>query len=279
VFVPNYAKQLLFQEAHKMLFRCMKAVTECCCVSRVGAGSSTHTPSTMLRLPQPVSRLAAQQARRMLAAAQASQQGASSAATTAPAAAAAAAAASERARQASQRWSEQSTLYYSNYPLDRAAEARRDEAQVMAWFNAADARITPVNGSRILLTQQSGSSNGSSSPTDAGSTAAAQQALLQPVWVSPASELTCAANAAVPPLFLGLDCTTGAPHFAVQVAAAEVDGLAGSYSARWVSARTAGPEMARSDAALMAVASGLAQWNLDAQYHGERPWCCADDVL
>jgi hypothetical protein len=215
----------------------------------------------------------------MLAAAQAAQQGASSAATTAPPAAAAAAGASERARQASQRWSEQSTVYYSNYPLDRAAETRRDEAQVMAWFNAADARITPVNGSRILVTQPSGSSNGSSNANVAGTTAQqdSQQALLQPVWVSPATELSCALNAAVPPLFLGLDRTTGAPHFAVQVAAAEVEGLAGSYSARWVSARNAGPEMARSDAALMAVASGLAQWNLDAQYHGELP--PAHDVL
>jgi hypothetical protein len=143
----------------------------------------------------------------------------------------------------------------------------------MAWFNAADARITPVNGSRILVTQPSGSSNGSSSANtnDAASTASQdeQQTLLQPVWVSPASELTCAVNAAVPPVFLGLDRTTGAPHFAVQVAAAEVEGLAGSYSARWVSARNAGPEMVRSDAALMAVATGLAHWNLDAQYHGK----------
>jgi hypothetical protein len=233
----------------------------------------------MLRCSQPLSRLAAQQARQLLVAAQASQQGAiSSAAHTTQAAAEAAAAVAERARQASQRWSEQSTVYFSNYPLDRAAEARQNEAQVMAWFNAPDARLTPVNGARILVHQEASataanSSNGSSSTNGTASTPPQQQqAVPQPVWVSPASELTCAVNAAVPPLFLGLDRTTGAPHFAVQVAAAEVEALAGSYAARWVSARNAGPEMSRSDAALMAVASGLAQWNLDVQYHGA--WRC-----
>jgi hypothetical protein len=237
----------------------------------------------MLRCAQPLNRLAIQHARQLLVAVQASQQGTSFAAISTESAAAAAAA-NERAKEASQRWSEQSTVYYSNYPLDRAAEARRDEAQVMAWFNAADARVTPVNGSRILVTQQqaaAAASNDNSSTASAASTAQSssqqqqqqqQSAVLQPVWISPASELTCALNAAVPPLFLGLDRTTGAPHFAMQVAAAEVDALAASYGARWVSARNAGPEMSRSDAALMAVASGLAQWNLDAQHHGA--WWC-----
>jgi hypothetical protein len=69
------------------------------------------------------------------------------------------------------------------------------------------------------------------------------------------------------PLLLGLDAA-GAPHFAVAVAKGAADALAASHAASWLSARVAGPELSRQDAALMAVASGLAVWNLDTQYHG-----------
>lgn len=163
-------------------------------------------------------------------------------------------------------WYEQSTLYYSNYPLDRAAEARKNEAQVLAWFNAPNTRVTPVNGSRILVTKQespstaspadsSRSDTGSSWYSSTGSNSAASngdvRSLLQPVWISPAAELGVALNPDVPPLFLGLDPDTKTPHFAVQVAASEVDSIASSNGASWVSARTAGPDMNRTDAALM----------------------------
>eukprot|EP00878_Enallax_costatus_P032153 GHUV01035263.1.p1 GENE.GHUV01035263.1~~GHUV01035263.1.p1 ORF type:complete len:396 (+),score=114.99 GHUV01035263.1:194-1381(+) len=182
---------------------------------------------------------------------------------------------------------EQSTLYYSNYPLDRAAEFRKDEAQVLSWFNAPDARVTPVNGSRILVREQklpfTETADNNSNTSDSGSSwyagmsegtanpssnSSSRRAVLQPVWVSPASDLGVAVNQDVPPLFLGLDPDTRSPHFAVQIAASAAEGLASSFGASYVDARTAGPEMSRTDAALMAVASGLAQWHLDSQYHG-----------
>jgi len=155
-----------------------------------------------------------------------------------------------RQQQLQQQWYEQSSVYYSNYPLNRAAEQRRDEKQLAAWFDAPNVQVTPVLGSKVLLRTTSTSNK------------------YCPVWVSPAADLGAALGTAVPPLFLGLD-SNGTPHFAVQIAAAAAaDDLAASQAASWVSARTAGPDMSLSDAALMAVASGLAQWNLDTQYHG-----------
>eukprot|EP00775_Hariotina_reticulata_P003617 gene3617-3881_t len=72
---------------------------------------------------------------------------------------------------------------------------------------------------------------------------------------------------AMPPLFLGLD-ESNTPHFAVQISRSQQEGLAASQGGHWVVARTAGPDMGASDAAVVAVASGLAQWHLDSQYHG-----------
>lgn len=154
--------------------------------------------------------------------------------------------------QLQQQWFQLSDVYYSNYPLNREAEQRRDEAQLEAWFNAPNTRATPVMGSRVLLLSGSSSSSG---------------ARYHPVWVSPAAELGAALNPSVPPIFLGLDAS-GAPHFAVQVTRESSEQLAASHAASWLTARAAGPDMSRADAALLAVASGLAQWNLDTQYHG-----------
>eukprot|EP00879_Flechtneria_rotunda_P031381 GHRR01034277.1.p1 GENE.GHRR01034277.1~~GHRR01034277.1.p1 ORF type:complete len:428 (+),score=118.51 GHRR01034277.1:412-1695(+) len=201
--------------------------------------------------------------------------------------------ASSQAKQ----WYEQSSLFYSNYPLNRAADARRDADQVLAWFNSPNARVTPVNGSHILVTKDtqtaafygdaegvSPSASSNSSSNDASipgttsnngssgngqeSAPAAVQATSQPVFISPAAELGLALHPDVPPLFLGLS-NASTPFFAVQIASASIaNDIASHYNAKWVSARTAGPELSRVDAALMAVASGLAQWHLDAQYHG-----------
>jgi hypothetical protein len=46
-------------------------------------------------------------------------------------------------------------------------------------------------------------------------------------------------NAAVPPLFLGLD-EADTPHFAVQISKAEQDGLAANHDGHWLVARTGG---------------------------------------
>lgn len=253
----------------------------CCRVLQCRSATHAATATSMLRRAGflPLGRLASNKLRQIRVLAQSAEQQQFS--TTA------AAAAGSPATPVSKQWSEESSMYYSNYPLDRAAEARKNEAQVMAWFNSPSARVTPVNGSRILVTTRappaaltdpsgnsSSSSNNSSSSSngtngsDGAWLAAEQPASLQPVWISPASELSCTVHPAVSPLFLGLDYTSQAPHFAVQVAPADIESLASSYNARWVPARTAGPDLSRPDAALMAVASGLAQWNLDAQYHG-----------
>lgn len=158
----------------------------------------------------------------------------------------------QQQEQLQQEWFEQSSVYYSNYPLNRAAERRTDEAQLSQWFNAPNTRVTPVLGPKVLLLPNSTSST---------------PAKFHPVWVSPAADLGAALNPSVPPLFLGLD-PSGAAHFAVQVSKEAAEQLAASHEASWVSARVAGPDLTRQDAALMAVASGLAQWNLDTQYHG-----------
>lgn len=175
-------------------------------------------------------------------------------------------------------WYEQSTLYYSNYPLDRAAELRKDESQVTTWFNASNARVTPVNGSRILVTKLEGPSTstadnnssmskdgshwysgGSNGNDPSSSSRGSGHTHLQPVWVSPAADLGVALNPDVPPLFLGLDPQTGSPYFAAQIAASAAEGCASSCAASWVIARTAGPDMTRTDAALMVSHCSAAQ--------------------
>jgi hypothetical protein len=162
-----------------------------------------------------------------------------------------------RQQQLQQQWFQQSSVYYSNYPLDRAPEQRRDESQLLQWFNAPNTRVTPVMGSKILVSPPSTTTSSSTGTK------------YTPIWVSPAAELGAALDPRVPPLFLGLDpSNNNAPHFAVQVTKDATEALASSHTAHWMAARSAGPDMSRSNAALMAVAAGLAQWNLDTQYHG-----------
>jgi NADH pyrophosphatase NudC (nudix superfamily) len=169
----------------------------------------------------------------------------------------------QQQQQLLKQWCQQSSIYYSNYPLHRAAEARTDEARLAAWFNAAHARATPIAGGKVLL--RSCDSSPDSISSSSGDTS------LAPVWVSPAAELggalAAAGESGEPPLFLGLD-DAGVPHFVVQVSQAVADGVAAAHGGQWRSARTAGPDMAREDAAVMAVASGLAAWNADSQFHG-----------
>jgi NADH pyrophosphatase NudC (nudix superfamily) len=117
-------------------------------------------------------------------------------------------------------------------------------------------------GSKILVSPANNNTTASSSSSSSTG------AKYIPVWVSPAAELGAALDSRVPPLFLGLDPSNKAPHFAVQVTKDSADSLASNHAAHWVAARSAGPDMSRSDAALMAVAAGLAQWNLDTQFHG-----------
>lgn len=158
-----------------------------------------------------------------------------------------------------------SSIFYSDYPLDRAAEARSDAAQLSAWLASPSARATPVCGSRVLVQRAAAASSNSNS--DGGSSASCA-----PVWLPPSSPQLQrdAAHAAVPPIFLGLGRDTAqAPHFAVAVQqGAAADALAAATGGSWVSARNAGPDMAPGDAALVAVASGLAAWNVDSQFNG-----------
>lgn len=174
----------------------------------------------------------------------------------------------QRQQQQHRHWSDSSSIYYSNYPLDRAPEQRKNETQLSEWFNGASARVTPVMGSKVLLlTGTLDSRDSNSADGNGGSSSSSASPRYRPVWLSPAAELGTAAVPSVPPLFLGLDAN-GNPHFAVQVTADAGRDLTAAHGASWVSARIAGPDMSRQDAALMAVASGLAQWNLDSQHHG-----------
>ena len=106
-----------------------------------------------------------------------------------------------RQEQLQQQWFDQSSVYYSNYPLNRAQEQRSNEEQLTQWFNAPNARVTPVLGPKVLLTPSTTSTQppASSSSTSAGTT----PVKYQPVWVSPAADLGAALNPSVPPLFLG----------------------------------------------------------------------------
>jgi NAD+ diphosphatase len=156
-------------------------------------------------------------------------------------------------------WYEQSPMFYSNYPLDRAPALRKDPALLQQLLQLPAARTMLVAGRKLLVQSAPG--------TPAGTSSSAQQ--LSPVWFeSPSSYLAAAGEPSLGPLFLGLDPETSAPCFAIQVKPSAEAGLTNEGRYSWAVARNAGPSMCAADAALAAVATGLAQWNLDARYHG-----------
>ena len=175
-------------------------------------------------------------------------------------------------------WNEQSTALYSNYPLDRAPEARADAARVDEWLHSPEARTLLLCGSRVLVRRSTsttnpesdGESDGDSGGSGGSGGSDGSGPQLQPVWVSPAAPLAAAADAAIPALFLGLQPGTGAPHFAVSLprSGPAADAAAAAHGGEWLPARSAGPELAPAQAALVAVASGLAAWHVDAAHCG-----------
>jgi hypothetical protein len=127
----------------------------------------------------------------------------------------------------------QEPIFYSAYPLDRAAELRQDAAKQEQLLRDPRARLLPISGSRALVApypaqkqggeqqqrqqQQQGHEGQQQAAEDPGPT-------LAPAWVTPASEAAGTLDPGVPPLFLGLD-DAGAPSFAGQVARAAADAL------------------------------------------------------
>ena len=170
-------------------------------------------------------------------------------------------------------WQSESDIFYSNYPLDRAVDKRRDAAWVQDAFKSPGALVTPVRGSKVLLQQSdhnsSSVSSSSSISNDSNSSSSSRNHHLQPVWLtSDHHDIPTIMDPETEPLFLGCNPKTRAPYFALQITPEAEQLLAAEPNWNWLPARTAGPSLSPEDAALMAVASGLAAWNRSAQYHG-----------
>ncbi|PNH05742.1 hypothetical protein TSOC_007972, partial [Tetrabaena socialis] len=168
--------------------------------------------------------------------------------------------------------------YYSQFPLDRHAEWRRDQPMLDALMARPDARIVPLLRDKVLVRPTVVPTAVPTAPTAPAGPAEAPPPLLHPVLLSPAdlaaadgadpeptADAATAANRQPPPLplvFLGTDAA-GAPYFAAAVAspAAAAALAAAQPGSEWRSARAAGPDLARGDASLLAVASGLMTWH------------------
>jgi NADH pyrophosphatase NudC (nudix superfamily) len=152
-------------------------------------------------------------------------------------------------------------IFYSAYPLDRAAAARHDPEQLSRLLAHPAARLLPVSGAKALVVAPS-------TPPPSSAAAPTGGPELSLAWLTPASDALPSLDPEIPPLFLGLD-SAGAPHFGGQVAKPAADALAAAVpGARWAVARTAGPALGPGDAALVATACGLAQWHQASLFGG-----------
>ncbi|GLC73499.1 hypothetical protein PLESTF_001384300 [Pleodorina starrii] len=142
--------------------------------------------------------------------------------------------------------------FYSQFPLDRRAEWRRDRKLLDELFAREDATLIPLLRDTVLVR-----------PAPSTTTATTTAPLLQPVLLRPASHHTAAIASSPARVFLGLDAR-GAPYFAAALAspdAARSLAAAAGAGAEWRAARAAGPDLAPGDASLLAVASGLMVWH------------------
>ncbi|GBF93962.1 hypothetical protein Rsub_06211 [Raphidocelis subcapitata] len=157
-------------------------------------------------------------------------------------------------------------IFYSAYPLDRAAHLRHDEARLQQLLAQPAARLLPVCGGRVLVTPAAGRDGGNGGNGGGGEGGGAAQRL---AWVVPAADALAHLDPSVPPLLLGLDAA-GAPHFGGHASLAGADALAAAAApgARWAAARGVGPELDAGEAALAATAAGLTQWHLSSLYAG-----------
>lgn len=137
--------------------------------------------------------------------------------------------------------------YYSQYPLDRLAYIRRDTERLSELWASDTAVLVPLARDKVLVQR--------TSPTT-----------VAPVLLRPAAAYATDAQQAASAIFLGVDAT-GAPYFAMDAAADPTPIIEQARVAtedadvQWVNARVAGAELSPGDAALLAVASGLAQWH------------------
>ncbi|PNW74028.1 hypothetical protein CHLRE_13g582476v5 [Chlamydomonas reinhardtii] len=168
--------------------------------------------------------------------------------------------------------------FYSQYPLDRKSEWRRDGPRLNELFARPDAKLIPLLRDKVLVrpavaADTTAATTGAAATADAASATAAAAAppppaLLQPVLLCPASAHADLVGSSPARPFLGLDAH-GAPYFAVGLPGdspaglAEAEALAAEAGggAEWRGARLAGPDLAPGDASLLAVASGLMVWH------------------
>jgi hypothetical protein len=143
---------------------------------------------------------------------------------------------------------EQHLPFYSQYPLDRMAYIRRDQERLSELLASDKAVLVPLTRDKVLVRRIGPST-------------------LVPVLLTPAAPYIAQQAQGATTIFLGVDAA-GAPYFAVD--ASDPAGLAQAGRAacgasdadvQWVNARAAGTELSPGDAALLAVASGLAQWH------------------
>ncbi len=147
--------------------------------------------------------------------------------------------------------------YYSQYPLDRRADWRRNDKLLNELLQRPDARIIPLLRDKVLTAPAQPTPPTSATHTPAGP-------LLHPVLLSPASAALAAGHVSEAParIFLGTDAS-GAPYFAAAVPSTDAAAkLAEQHpGSEWRSARLAGPDLAPGDASLLGVASGLMVWH------------------
>lgn len=149
--------------------------------------------------------------------------------------------------------------YYSQYPLDRKAEWRRDSEQLSHLFSHPHAKLLLITRDKCMVTEISSSTETSSAPAPPSNNPA--QPTIRPVLMEPAAPAAAAyAKKDAPHVFLGVDAN-GHPYFATEAADPEALVKEAGPSVSWRGARLAGPDLGAGDAALVAVATSLLQWH------------------
>ncbi|KAF5828599.1 hypothetical protein DUNSADRAFT_17335 [Dunaliella salina] len=145
--------------------------------------------------------------------------------------------------------------FFCHYPLDRKTEWRRDKAKLSQLLADSSTCLLPLFGDKVLVHRKSPDSQ------------------LLPYIVKPGAEVATK-HAATPHvhIFLGLDAV-GAAYFGCvikdpqqlleELSASNTEGT----TLEWMSGRMAGQELQQEDAALLATASGLAQWHSKERFH------------
>lgn len=140
--------------------------------------------------------------------------------------------------------------FYTDFPLNRAAELRSDKAKLSELFLSPTSILIPSHEGKFLIKKTKDAEG---------------KPLSVPFMLRNPS--TYGDELSSLKVFLGLDASSDAAVFTAEILNPAAPWIADSGAA-WAQARSEGPMMTEKDAALMATASGLTAWHAKNKFCG-----------